>query len=48
VRDEGYQWAEYLAGPNCHPGVYGYGIIAEHAARAVREAEAGPRPEPAP
>jgi hypothetical protein len=48
VRDEGYQWAEYLAGPNCHPGVYGYGIIAEHAARAVREAEARPRPEPAP
>ena len=40
VRDEGYRWAEYLPRPNCHPGVYGYGIIAAHAAQAVREAEA--------
>lgn len=39
VRDEGYRWADYLSGPHCHPGVYGYGIIAEHAARALREAE---------
>lgn len=45
VRDEGYRWAEYLPRPDCHPGVYGYGIIAEHAARAVREAETRSRPE---
>jgi hypothetical protein len=43
VRDEGYRWAEYLPRSNCHPGVYGYGIIAAHAARAVREAEGQPR-----
>jgi hypothetical protein len=43
VRDEGYRWAEYLPRPNCHPGVYGYGIIAAHAAAAIREAEAEPR-----
>jgi hypothetical protein len=48
VRDEGYHWAEYLPRPNCHPGVYGYGIIADHAARAVREAEAQPRTETVP
>jgi hypothetical protein len=42
VHDEGYRWAEYLPRPNCHPGVYGYGIIAAHAAQAVREAEAQP------
>jgi hypothetical protein len=40
VRDEGYRWDQYLPAPHCHPGVYGYGIIAEHAARAVREVEA--------
>jgi hypothetical protein len=40
VRDETYLWAEYLPWPNCHPGAYGYGIIAAHAAGAVREAEA--------
>lgn len=45
VRDEGYRWDQYLPAPHCHPGVYGYGIVAEHAARAVREAEAG-RPAP--
>ena len=39
VRGEGYQWDKYLPNPNCHPGVYGYRIIAEHAARAVREAD---------
>jgi hypothetical protein len=39
VRGEAYRWAEYLPRPNCHPGVYGYGIIAAHAADAVREAE---------
>jgi len=39
VRDEAYRWTEYLPSPNCHPGVYGYGIIAAHAAEAVREAE---------
>lgn len=39
VRGEAYRWSEYLPGPNCHPGVYGYGIIAAHAADAVREAE---------
>jgi hypothetical protein len=48
VRDETYRWTEYLPRPNCHPGVYGYGIIAAHAARAVREAEAPPRPAAAP
>jgi hypothetical protein len=41
VRDEGYRWDQYLPNPNCHPGPYGYRMIAEHAARAVREAEAG-------
>lgn len=40
VRDETYRWAEYLPRPNCHPGAYGYGIIAAHAAQAVRDAEA--------
>ena len=39
VRDETYRWAEYLPRPSCHPGVYGYGIIAAHAAAAIREAE---------
>jgi hypothetical protein len=39
VRDEAYRWADYLPHPNCHPSVYGYGIIAAHAADAVREAE---------
>lgn len=39
VRDEAYRWAEYLSRPNCHPSAYGYGIIAAHAARAVRETE---------
>jgi lysophospholipase L1-like esterase len=39
VRDEGYQWDKYLPNPNCHPGAYGYRVIAEHAARAVREAD---------
>ena len=43
VRDDGYRWDQYLSGPHCHPSVYGYGIIAEHAARAVREAEAPSR-----
>jgi hypothetical protein len=40
VRDEGYRWAEYLPRPGCHPGAYGYGVIAETAAVAVRDAEA--------
>jgi GDSL-like Lipase/Acylhydrolase family len=39
VRDEAYRWADYLPRPNCHPGVYGYGIIAAHAVDAVRAAE---------
>ena len=39
VRDEAYRWAEYLPRASCHPSVYGYGIIAAHAAAAVREAE---------
>jgi len=47
VRDEGYRWDQYLPNPNCHPGPYGYRMIAEHAARAVREAEAGLRAESA-
>jgi hypothetical protein len=48
VSDGGYRWAEYLPRPNCHPGVYGYGIIAAHAAAAVRQAEAQPRVAAAP
>ena len=39
VRDEAYRWADYLPHPSCHPSVYGYGIIAAHAADAGREAE---------
>jgi hypothetical protein len=41
VRDAGYRWEEYLPRRRgCHhPTAYGYQIIAEHAARAVREAE---------
>jgi len=40
VRDDGYQWNRYLPHAHCHPSVDGYIIIAEHAARAVRQAEA--------
>jgi hypothetical protein len=40
VRDDGYQWNRYLPHAHCHPSVDGYTIIAEHAARAVRQAEA--------
>jgi hypothetical protein len=40
VRDDGYQWNRYLPHAHCHPSVDGYAIIAEHAARAVRQAEA--------
>ena len=39
VRDESYQWDKYLLNRNCHPSAYGYRAIAEHAARAVREAD---------
>jgi hypothetical protein len=42
VRDQAYRWTEYKLQPNCHPSVYGYRIIAEHVARAVREAEGDP------
>jgi hypothetical protein len=45
VRDKGYRWDQYLPNPNCHPGPYGYRMIAEHAARAVREADARSRAE---
>ena len=40
VRDDGYQWNRYLPHAHCHPSVDGYTIIAEHAVRAVRQAEA--------
>lgn len=50
VHDARYRWDRYLRHPHCHPTPYGYGMIAEEAARAIRDAETrgGARPPSTP